>query len=445
MKKSVKRALLGLFALLVVIIALNFSKLNIISGYAAKSLVSNSFVSGQDLGYIQQNDLNFSPIDIASIGVENQSSYASVFGFMKRKAIYRPGLGGVLINDSYDPEADVLIPNRVQPNLPAPFPYGNGEDIDTVMQGVDYDRIQKIVNAAFDSDSDVVKRQTRTVLVVYKDQIIAEKYAAPFDKNTKVLGWSMTKSLQSTMLGILRDRGFDIMAPAPIPAWAEDDRKQITTHNLLQMNSGLEWVEDYNTISDVTQMLFLDSDMSQTQINKPLAYAPNTHWNYSSGTTNLLSYIIRNELDSHQEYLDFPYASFIDKIGMYSMLIEADLSGNYVGSSYGWATTRDWAKFGLLYLHRGNWNGEQIFDPSWVDYVVSPTPTSDGTYGGQFWLNAGGGYDRLPKNMFSCNGYQGQRVAIFPDQDLVVVRTGLGDEGVFDFHSFYADILDALP
>lgn len=445
MKKILRASLIGLFIVFVVIVVSNYPKLNMISGYASKSLVSNAFVSGQNFDYIAQNDLNFSPINLASLDLGSNQATASVYGLLKRKAIYREGLGGVLINDQYDPSAPYLIPNRSQPELSAPFPYGNGPDKDTVFANVDYNQISAIVNDAFDRGEDEIKRQTRSVIVIYKDHIIGEQYEAPFTKETSILGWSMTKSIQSTMVGILVDQqGFNIYDPAPIDLWKDDERSKITTHNLLQMNSGLSWVEDYNTISDVTRMLFLDSDMTLSQMNQELAYEPNTHWNYSSGTTNVLSRIIRKQFGTHQEYLDFPYATFIDKIGMYSMLLEADLDGNYVGSSYGWATTRDWAKFGLLYLHRGNWNGTRIFNESWVDYVTTPTPTSKGTYGGQFWLNAEGGYSTLPKNMFSCNGYQGQRVAIFPDHDLVVVRTGLGDEEVFNFEAFYRDILEAI-
>ncbi|MGB0836655.1 MAG: serine hydrolase domain-containing protein [Flavobacteriaceae bacterium] len=425
----------------------NYSKLNIISGYASKSLASNYFVSGSNLNYIQANDLNFSPIDLASLAVDDvdQSASASVFGMMNRTSVYREGLGTVLVNDTYDPEAPYLIPVRNQPTLEASFPYGNGPDKDTVFANVDYKELEAIVADAFDGPSDEVKRQTRSVLVVYKDHIIGERYQEPFNQSTKILGWSMNKSIQSTLMGILIDQqGFDIYAPAPIEEWKDDERFQITTHNLLQMNSGLSWEEDYNTISDVTRMLFLDSDMTQSQTLQKLAHTPNTHWNYSSGTTNVLSGITRKQFETHQEYLDFPYSQLIDKIGMYSMLLEADLDGNYVTSSYGWATTRDWAKFGLLYLHRGNWNGTRVFQETWVDYVTTPTPTSKGRYGGQFWLNAQGHYPRLPKNMYSANGYQGQRVAIFPDQDLVIVRTGLGDESVFDFESFCSDIINAI-
>lgn len=441
--------LLGALVLvLAVIIGINYEKLNILSGYAAKNASSVLFLADRSFESLQTQDNNFSPINLASVeySEKNQSASASVFGMMKRTAVNRPGLGSALITEGFDRAYKLPIPNRIQPELNQPFPYGNGEDRDTLLAGVNYEKLQKVIMDAFDKPQDELKRQTRTVLVVYKDQIIGEHYVEGFDKDTRVLGWSMTKSLQATMLGIMAERtGFDIHAPAPIEEWKNDERSKITTHNLLQMNSGLSWVEDYNTISDVTEMLFMDQDMTLSQKRQKLAYEPNTHWNYSSGTTNVLSGILRQQFDDLQAYLDFPYESFIDRIGMYSMLIETDLVGHFVGSSYGWANTRDWAKFGLLYLHRGNWNGDQIFKPEWVDYVVEPTPTSDGTYGAQFWLNAEGGYANLPKNMFSCNGYQGQRVAIFPDQDLVVVRTGLGDEDVFSFENFYEDILTCLP
>ncbi len=445
--KKIKILFLLLLLILVAVITLNYEKLTIISGYAAKNLASNTFLVGRDFESISTEDLNFSPIDLADtkVNVNSKSAKASVFGLMTRQAVFRPGLGAVLVNESYDPSKSYRKPNRRFTSNANSYPYSISKDRDSLLKGVDFNVLNEVVSSAFDLPGNDVKRQTRAVVVLYKNQLIAEQYAPGFDQNTLLLGWSMTKSIQSTMVGVLVDRiNFDIYAPAPIPEWEKDERKNITTHNLLQMNSGLEWDEDYNTISDVTRMLFLDSDMTQTQIDKPLAFEPNTHWNYSSGTTNLLSRIIRNQFDSHQAYLDFPYESFIDRIGMNSMVLEADLTGNYVGSSYGWATARDWAKFGLLYLNRGNWNGEQIFDESWVDYVTQPTPTSNGIYGGQFWLNAGGDYPDLPLNMFSCNGYQGQRISIFPDQDLVVVRLGLGDEEVFDFQEFHLGILDAI-
>jgi CubicO group peptidase (beta-lactamase class C family) len=142
--------------------------------------------------------------------------------------------------------------------------------------------------------------------------------------------------------------------------------------------------------------------------------------------------------------LDFWYAELIDKIGMSSMVIETDLAGNYAGSSYGWATARDWAKFGLLYLHKGNWNGEQVLNESWIKYSATPTKGSNGEYGAHFWLNAGGIYPNVPKDLFSCNGYQGQHVFIIPSKDLVIVRFGLAENPEFDVNIFLSEVLDAI-
>jgi CubicO group peptidase (beta-lactamase class C family) len=120
------------------------------------------------------------------------------------------------------------------------------------------------------------------------------------------------------------------------------------------------------------------------------------------------------------------------------------MAGNYIGSSYSWATTRDWGKFGLLYLHKGNWNGEQLFDEGWAKYVSTPTNGSKGDYGAHFWLNAGGHYPDVPRDMYSCNGFQGQKVAIFPSQDLVIVRLGLTEDDKFDFNGLLSGIVGSL-
>ena len=255
----------------------------------------------------------------------------------------------------------------------------------------------------------------------------------------------MTKSITATYFGILQKQGkINVNNSAPIAEWKNDERKNITINDLLHMNSGLEWEEKYDKISDATKMLFQDKDMTKTQIDKPLVGTPNNTWNYSSGTSNLLSGILRKQFKSHQEYLDFWYSSLIDKIGMNSMIVETDMSGNFVGSSYGWATTRDWSKFGLLYLHKGNWNGEQIFEESWTKYVSTPTNTSNGNYGAHFWLNAGGRFPDAPRDMYSCNGYQGQMVFIIPSLDMVFVRMGLKEDPAFDFNALLKGIISSV-
>ena len=158
----------------------------------------------------------------------------------------------------------------------------------------------------------------------------------------------------------------------------------------------------------------------------------------------MLSGILQKQFKTHQEYLDFWYSALIDKIGMNSMVVETDMTGNYVGSSYSWATVRDWSKFGLLYLHKGNWKGEQIFDESWAKHISRPTNSSDGNYGAHFWLNAGGKFPDVPKDMFYCSGYQGQMVAIFPSHNLVIVRMGLKEDPDFDFNGMLSGIVRSL-
>ncbi|MDD2984849.1 serine hydrolase [Flavobacterium sp.] len=446
MKKTVKvLALVLLVALVYGRIAI-YPQLDLISGFSAKSVASGHFLANRSLELIEGGDNDIDKIDWAKnvIDASESSVSSTVYGFKKRKAIYREGLGATLINADFDVSKPYEVPNRTKQSINLPYPYGNLEPKDTVFAEVDYTKLQKSLANAFD-EKEEKKKRTRSVLVLYKGHLIGEKYADGFTKDSKMLGWSMTKSITATYFGILQKQGqFDITKPAPIAAWQNDNRKHITTANLLEMNSGLEWEERYDKICDATQMLFIEEDMTQSQINKPLTGKPNQSWNYSSGTTNLLSGILRQQFKSHQDYLDFWYAELIDKIGMYSMLIETDMAGNFVGSSYGWATTRDWAKFGQLYLNKGNWNGEQLFEESWVNYVATPTNSSNGEYGGQFWLNAGGKYPDVPKDMYFASGFQGQKVIIIPSHDLVIVRFGLTEDENFDFNGMMKGILDSI-
>jgi CubicO group peptidase (beta-lactamase class C family) len=446
MKKLFK--LLG-FAFLVFLIYFGYTtypKLDLISGFSAKSMASGHFIDNRSQEMIEKGDNDIDMMQYAKTIIDEKGRFAtsSVYGLKKRKAIYREGLGATLINADFDETKPYEVPKRTKLVNNLPFPYGNNEPKDSVFVNIDYAKLEKAVANAFDHKGKKNKR-TRSVLVIYKDKIIAEKYDTGFDKNSKILGWSMTKSITATLFGVLQKQGkIAVNKPAPIAEWVNDERSKITIANLLNMNSGLEWEEDYTKISDVTKMLFLAEDMSRVQLEKPVAFKPNTHWNYSSGTTNLLSGILRKQFKTHQEYLDFWYSALIDKIGMNSMIVETDMAGNYVGSSFGWATTRDWSKFGLLYLHKGNWNGTQILDESWVKFTATPTNTSNGKYGAHFWLNAGGKFPDVPKDMFYCSGYQGQMVAIFPSHDLVIVRMGLKEDPEFDFNGLLSGIVGSL-
>ena len=446
MRKTFK--VIGVILLLAVVYVgfTTYPKLDLISGFSAKSVASGYFIDDRSKDMIEQGDNDINLIDLATNTIDEAGKFAtaSVYGLKERKAIYREGLGATLIDDEFDTSKPYDTPKRNKKANNLIYPYGDGEQKDTVFTDIDYSKLNTAVENAFDTKG-VIKKRTRSLLVIYKDKIIAEKYDTGFDKESKLLGWSMTKSITATLFGILEKQGkFDINKPAPIPEWKNDVRKKITTNDLLHMNSGLAWEESYDKICDATQMLFQSANMGRVQLEKEAAYEPNTNWNYSSGTTNLLSYILRKQFKTHQEYLDFWYAALIDKIGMKSMLIETDMAGNFVGSSYGWATTRDWGKFGLLYLHKGNWNGDQLFNESWAKYVATPTEGSNGGYGGHFWLNAGGRYPDAPKDMYAANGFQGQKVFIIPSRDLVIVRLGLTDESQFDINEVLKGILGSF-
>lgn len=438
--KFLTRFLLLIITLLLFTVVFNYPKLNILAGYSAKNIASSVFVAGRTMEFTDVNDNDFSPVNLANDAIDLESKIATsdAFKLLTRKAFYREGLGATLALRSTDIEQSYAKPNRNQFIVDKPYPFGGNEPIDSTFSNIDYKKLNSAIDGLFDPVN-----KTRVVLVIYKDHIIAERYADGYDETSRMLGWSMTKSVTSTVYGILQHQGeIDVNSKAPISAWGNDDRKEITIHNLLQMNSGLEWDEDYNSISDVTKMLFLERDMTKLQATKKLVGKPNETWYYSSGTTNLLSGILRQQFDTHQEYLDFWYAELIDKIGMHSMVLEADLTGNYVGSSYSWATPRDWAKLGLLYLHNGTWNDEVLFDEKWVTYATTPTPTSGGRYGAQIWLNKGQFHKDIPENMFSFNGYQGQNVFILPDQEMVIVRMSLTENG--DLDTFLKGILESI-
>ena len=445
--KIMKTALIIVLLIVVIVGYFQYPKLNMISGYAAKNMATNVFYAHRPADSVNQIDNGVPLIKLATTKVDwkNKIVRSSVFGLLERTAIYREGVGAVLIDNDYDLQQKIAKPERTFTKNSLPFPYGNQEPKDTLFSDVNAVKLSKAVSNAFTENHRPYLKKTRGLVVVYKDRIIAEKYAAGYDKNTRFLGWSMAKSLLATTFGVLeKDKNFDVHQPVistlPIEDWKNDDRKQITTHHLLKMVSGLDWEEDYTKISDVTKMLFLEKDMTLSQSEKKASHKPGSHFIYSSGTTNLLSGILRAQFKTHQEYLNYPYTHLIDKIGMNSMLLETDMAGNYVGSSYAWATARDWAKFGLLYLHKGNWNGEQVFKESWATYTSTPTKESNNEYGSQFWTNTDGYLPDAPRDMYYADGYHGQRIFIIPSKELVIVRTGLTQKGRTDSY----DIMNNL-
>ncbi|HEY6956505.1 MAG TPA: serine hydrolase, partial [Flavisolibacter sp.] len=221
----------------------------------------------------------------------------------------------------------------------------------------------------------------------------------------------------------------------------------ITIGNLLQQTSGLDFKEDYTSFSSATNMLFNRGNMAAFTESLPLKVKPGTEFYYSSGNSNVLSGIIRQAV-GEENYHAFPYRELFYKLGMYHTLMEPDASGTYVGSSYIWASARDYARFGMLYLQDGFWNNEAILPPGWVKAsVTAPTANKLKNYGYQFWLNgvdekgAKKEFPEMPVDFFYADGYGGQRIYMVPSMHLIVVRLGLNK---FDEHLFLKQLMEAV-
>lgn len=239
----------------------------------------------------------------------------------------------------------------------------------------------------------------------------------------------------------------NIMSPTGIPEWDGDNRRDITIDELLHMTSGLEWVENYFTISDATIMLMRSDDMVASVTGCELAHEPGSFWNYSGGDANLLSGLIRNTIGNQQAYLEYPYTHLFHRIGMLNTVMETDASGTFVFSSYCYGTTRDWARLGMLFLNRGIIEGDTVLTPEWVDYMTTASPESGGTYGATVWRKESDAERTLkdvPDDLFFADGFLGQRVYVIPSKKLVVVRMGYSLSN-FNLNDFLRDIIATLP
>ena len=448
MRKLLKWFLYFLLVVILIVIIYAWPRVPIITGYAAKSMCSGVFVAERQPATITSRDLSFFPINLAHTKVDyvDKSATASLFGLAKRKAVFREGLGCTLLNDfPEDKVREKQYKNPVPSYNPDTLLWPMGSKIkDTVFPEVNYTLLDSVLEAAIDIKETKPVKKTFAVVVVYKNSLLAEAYADEIDRNTRLLGWSMTKSLTNALLGLLVKEGkLKLNQPALVDSWSGDSRVKITIENLMHMNSGLSWDENYFNVSDATKMLYVVGDMYKYAIQNQAIYPPDSVWFYSSGTANILSGIVRNTFGEDQDYYRFPRERLFSRTGMNHTLIEADASGTFVGSSYSYATARDWARFGMLYLNNGIFMGDTILLPGWVDYTTEPVKGSDGTYGALFWLNRSKELKDVPEDMYLCDGFHGQRVFIIPSKDLVVVRLGYSYKN-FDFNEFLSAVIKTI-
>lgn len=422
--------------------------LPIITGYSAKNLSSGVFVANRTQEAMEQTDLNFSFIKMSKNKVdEDMKEVSSRFLWHRSTSVYIEGYGCTLVNDYSKDE----ILKRNYPNAPVipentdtiDWPMGN-RMTDSIPPGVNMDALNTTLEQAF-ADT-LPYKGTFAVMVVYKGQPLAERYAPGLSANNKFLSWSMAKSFTNALTGMLvKDGRLDINEPIALEAWQNDERRNITINHLMHMNSGLEWNENYGNSSNVNNMLHKEGDMARYAYEKPAEFTPDSIWEYSSGSTNIVSYLLRKTIGNDALYHAFPRERLFNKIGMTSAVFELDASGTFVGSSYLYATMRDYARFGMLYLNKGNWMGEQLLPDNWVDYTTTVANGSDGQYGAFFWLNQSGkDYPDVPRDMYCCRGHDGQYIYIIPSKELVVVRTGFSKKGEFDYNSFLSGIVNAV-
>ena len=409
--------------------------LSIGGGYAAKHACSCHFLQGRELAEISEHDLNFSVLGWYGLSVEADTVTSSLFGLVDRQAVHLPGTGCVLINEAAQalPSGGAAGGNYFKPE-PEGFWLARMKKTDN-LSFVPNPNSQ--LTAALDYGMQPVPGGgARGLVVLHRGQLAGERYAPGFDRNTPLLGWSMTKTLTGMLVGA-------VVSPLPANLFPEawtDRRADITLADLLHMNSGLAWNEGYGSLTDATVMLHERPDFADFALHSQLTAEPGSVWTYSSGTSNILMEYASRELggnDSLYAAIDALFSPIAP-----SLLIEPDQSGRPVGSSYGWATARDWARLGQFMLQDGVWNGDTLLPPGWVDFMREPAAGSDGVYGGHLWL-PGPDMPSLPPDAYMMRGFQDQRVFVIPSKQLVIARLGHGEDKVTDFDGLVFRILAA--
>jgi CubicO group peptidase (beta-lactamase class C family) len=321
--------------------------------------------------------------------------------------------------------------NRLDPlsaqHADTPWPINTWPEGD-VPSEADRATLARLIEAAFDENA-VALGETHAVLAVARGRLVLERYGTGFSPDSLCPSWSMAKSVTHALIGILVGDGrIDIRAPAPVAEWRgpDDPRRAITLDQLLRMSSGLAFIESYipDEPTDVIDMLWGKGkdDVAHFAASFPLAHAPGSFWAYSSGTTNIVARLAADAAGARGPAFEaFMRERLFAPLGMKSALPKFDAAGTFIGSSFLLATARDFARFGLLYLRGGMWDGARIVPEGWVDHARTPTfqQTPDqGRYGAHWWLDIAG------SGSFSANGYEGQFIIIVPQRDLVLVRLG---------------------
>jgi CubicO group peptidase (beta-lactamase class C family) len=414
------------------------------ANYTAKIVCSNVFLAGRHPDEVLRTDVQAPGVALlrlmqVSVDQEQRMVRAGLLGFIgDGLAVARPGTGCAVVPDGNLEFAKHInqfatpLDSVAAPNAPASAQVSSASadaawpDGNAVTTTAALDRLL--------ADDALAGPGMRAIVVVDHGRIVAERYASGFLATTPLLGWSMTKTVVAGLVGaLIKDGRLTLDQPAGWPAAGSDGREQIRIADLLAMSSGLRFNEAYGTVSDVTRMLYLQPDMTQFARAQPLLHPAGEFWSYSSGTANILSRIVQDA--AGRLSAAYPTEKLFKPLGMTSAVIETDEYGTLVGSSYMYATARDWARYGLFLLQQGVWRGQEILPPGYVAMMASPVAASAGEYGhGLVWLwgsdaiTPGHNPDTsfgIPADTFWMEGHDGQSTAIIPSRQLVIVRLGL--------------------
>ena len=441
------------------------------AGMAAKGVCSAAFVAHRPAADLMAQDVLPASPALAAVTVQvdekTRSATGRFAGLFARRAVLLPQRGCVLDAEpdaTYQPQKPVADTQAVWPAgeaALAPKDWG---------AGVDAKRLQQVADAAFLGAGNPAAANARGLAVVHKGRMLVLRTAPGFDATTALHGWSMTKTVTG-MLAYKLSKESDLKLdtpvvdafpqgrePAWVKAWRKDTRKDITVADLLYMRDGLASTEDYDPWGSVPQMLWSAPDAAACAADHPAEAAAASRWRYLSATANLLAAVERGRFDSDAAYWDYPRKALFEPIGAQTAVMETDTAGNWVGSSYLWASVGDWARLGQLMLQDGQWgsgaNKVQVLPAGWFKLASTPsTKTGEGQgYGAQSWLfgNKAFGdckaYPGVPPDTVAMSGHWGQMVAMVPSKDAVVVRLGWTfRKGQFDDCKLLEDVLSALP
>lgn len=428
------------------------------TGFAAKGICSEVFVSHIDPDIAMNEHVGpqvFTLRHIWKVDIDEDAKTVTVDitrrpSRYRQVAYYREGIGCTLmhgesfdsLDDQYDEPETFSLPEDQY------WPHGSA-GVTPNVSGVDYDTLNEVLDAAM-VDEGVYSGNPLGIAVIYKDKLIAERYGDSATADSPLQGWSMTKSMTGTLVGILSDRGMlSVKDPAPVPEWEGTEKESITIENLLHMAAGLQWNEfPVGPNHEQGEMLFLEKDFAGFYQSLPVVAVPGTVFEYSTGSSALLGRIVQKHIGGTiNSYLDFANDALLKPINIDSAVIEFDTVGHPTGGAHLHMTVRDWARLGLLYAHNGNWFGRQVISSDWVDYALTPSPANPG-YGAQIWLNTNHSqWQNLPESSFAFSGFQSQRVIVAPDYDLVIVRMGvtvIANEDTYNEPALVNGVLEAL-